>query len=72
MTQIQYRDGHQAEAQLLQSSLPEALVLVQRNDLRADVSVRLVLGKDIVTQLAHFDGKWHGYQLVRRLDVSDS
>ena len=72
MTQIQYRDGHQAEAQLLQSSLPEALVLVQRNDLRADISVRLVLGKDIVTQLAHFDGKWQKYQFVRRLDVSDS
>lgn len=72
ITQIQYRDGHQAEAQLLRSSLPEAPELVQHNDMRADVSVRLVLGKDIVTQLAYFEGKRQKYQFVRRLDVSDS
>lgn len=72
MTKIEYRDGHEAEAQLLRSSLPNSPELVQRDDLRADVSVRLVLGKDIGMHVAHFDGKWSKYQFVRRLDVSDS
>lgn len=57
MTQIQYREGYQAEAQLLQASLPDAHALVQRNDMRAGVSVRLVLGKDMVTQLSHYEYK---------------
>lgn len=70
MTQIQYRHGHQAEAQLLQSSLPELATLNQRDDLRADISVRLVLGKDLVTKLTHFDGKWHRYQLAGSVEVS--
>ncbi|MDD2933206.1 MAG: tetratricopeptide repeat protein [Methylotenera sp.] len=64
VTHIQYRDGHQAEAQLLQSSLPEAPALVRSNGLRADVSVRLVLGKDMAPHLAHFDGKWQKLQLA--------
>ncbi len=72
VTQIQYRDGHQAEAQLLQASLPEAPELVQRNDLRADVGVRLVLGKDIVTQLAHSDGGWQKFRLALTPTLSAS
>ncbi|MDO9051463.1 MAG: LytR C-terminal domain-containing protein [Methylotenera sp.] len=64
VTQIQYREGHQAEAQLLQSSLPEAPELVRSHSLRADVSVRLVLGKDMAPHLAHFDGKWQKLQLA--------
>ena len=57
ITQIQYREGHQAEANLLQSNLPDSPALVMRNDLRADVGVRLVLGKDVATRTAYFDRK---------------
>lgn len=57
MTQIQYREGYQAEAQILQASLPDAHDLVQRNDMRTGVSVRLVLGKDMVAQLTHYEYK---------------
>jgi Tfp pilus assembly protein PilF len=64
MTQIQYRDGHLAEAQLLKSSLPEVPELVQRNDMRADIGVRLVLGKDVATRTAYFDGKLGRFQLA--------
>lgn len=71
-TQIQYRDGHQAEAQLLQSRLPEAPELVRGNGLRADVSVRLVLGKDIVTQLAQSDGRWQKLRLALTPTLSAS
>jgi hypothetical protein len=64
MTQIQYREGYQAEAQILQASLLDAPALVKRNDMRADISVRLVLGKDIVTQLAHYEYKEKRIQLA--------
>lgn len=57
MTQIQYREGYQAAAQLLKLTLSESPELVQRNDMRADVAVRLVLGKDMATRVASFDSK---------------
>lgn len=57
MTQIQYRAGYQAEAQFLQANLPEAAELVQQNNMRADIGIRLLLGKDVATRTAYFDGK---------------
>lgn len=53
-SQIQYRDGHHDEAKVLKDSLPDSPELVQRNDLRADVGVRLVLGNDMRTHIAYF------------------
>lgn len=57
MTQIQYRPGYLAQAQLLQASLPEAANLIKQNNMRADIGIRLLLGKDVVTRTAYFDGK---------------
>ncbi len=57
MTQIQYREGYQSEAQLLQASMPEMAELVQRNNMRTDVGIRVLLGKDIAKRTAYFDGK---------------
>ncbi len=57
-TQIQYREGRLAEAELLKSSLLDAPELVMRNDLRADIQVRLVLGKDILRQASGPDNRW--------------
>ena len=54
-TQIQYREGFQSDAQDLQASLPLMPELVQRNNLRTDVALRLVLGKDIATRTAYFN-----------------
>lgn len=69
MTQIQYREGYQAQAQLLKISLPESSspTLVQRNDLRADIGVRLVLGKDVAARVASFDSKWNKFQFALNL-----
>jgi tetratricopeptide (TPR) repeat protein len=63
-TQIYYRSGYEAQAQLLQSKLLDAPKLVERNDLRANVSVRVVLGKDMVTQLAHYEYQVKAMQLA--------
>lgn len=54
-TQIQYRSGYEAQAKYLQSKLLDAPELVQRNDMRPNVSVRVVLGKDMVSQLAYYE-----------------
>jgi len=61
-TQIQYQSGYEAQAQLLQSKLLDAPELVERNDLRANV--RVVLGRDMVTQLAHYEYKVKEMQLA--------
>jgi Flp pilus assembly protein TadD len=63
-TQIHYRSGYEAEAQLLQAKLLDAPKLVERNDMRANVSVRVVLGKDMVTQLAHYEYQVKAMQLA--------
>ena len=54
VTQIQYKEGFQTEAQRVQSMFPESFELVKRDDLRPDVSVRVLLGKDILTRTAYF------------------
>ena len=64
ITQIHYRAGYQVEAQVLKLSLPESPTLVQRSDLRADVAVRLVLGRDIATNTASFELKPQKVQLA--------
>ena len=57
LTQIQYRDGYQAQALRLQSSMPGRPELAQSNDMRTDIGVRLVLGKDMAWHLAYFDSE---------------
>jgi len=67
-SQIQYRDGHYAEAQLLKESLPESPELIQRSDMRAGIGVRLVLGKDMSTHLAYFGTKQQKTQIAQVMD----
>ncbi len=67
-SQIQYRHGHHAEALLLKDSLPESPELILRSDMRADVGVRLVLGKDMSTHLAYFGTKPQNTQLALMMD----
>jgi Tfp pilus assembly protein PilF len=67
-SQIEYRDGHYAEALLLKDSLPESLELIQRSDMRAGIGVRLVLGKDMSTHLAYFGTKQQKTQIALVMD----
>jgi Flp pilus assembly protein TadD len=71
-TQIHYRSGYEAQAQLLQSKLLDAPELVERNDMRANVSVRVVLGKDMVTQLAHYEYQVKAMQFAAHNTSKDS
>jgi len=63
-TQIQYRQGYEVDAMFLQSKLINAPEMVLSNDMRADVGIRLVLGKDIVTTLASYELKNKQTQLA--------
>jgi tetratricopeptide (TPR) repeat protein len=55
-TQIQYRYGHQEDAEHLRSSLPGNTGMVPSSNLRADINLRVVLGKDMLQHTAYFDG----------------
>lgn len=55
-TQIQYRYGYQADAEQLRASLPSPAAIVQSNNLRDDINLRVLLGKDLVPHTAYFDG----------------
>jgi Tfp pilus assembly protein PilF len=54
-TQIQYRYGHQEDAEHLRSSLPGYTRMVQSNNLRTDINLRVVLGRDMMQRTAYFD-----------------
>ena len=71
-TQIHYRPGYEAQAMLLQSKLLDAPKLVERDDIRPNVSVRIVLGRDMVTQLAHYEYQAKAMQLALKSSGDNS
>lgn len=60
---VHYRTGYREEARSLMANLPGVPTLIEMNDLRQDISIRVVLGKDWLRNVAHFDrghqGKIH-------------
>ena len=54
-TEIQYRDGHEVAAASLSARLPNRPAIVRDDRLRADIDVRLVLGKDLPANIALVD-----------------
>jgi hypothetical protein len=55
-SQIRYRQGYQDEARFLMGKLPGQPDLKQADDMRNDISVQIVLGKDIAGSVAYFGG----------------
>ncbi len=64
-TQIQYRVGQQQLAEKMRANLPGNTEVVQSDNLRADIKLRVVLGKDIVSHTAYFDGKSQKLRFAR-------
>lgn len=54
-SQVQYRVGYREQAQSLVSTLPGYTNLIQANNLRGDISIRVVLGKDLAGNVAYFE-----------------
>lgn len=58
-SQIQYRPGFLDEAQRLQATLPGKTSLIQTDKLRQGIQARLLLGKDMVQQIAALESQHH-------------
>lgn len=54
-SELQYRSGYLQEAETLQSNIHGQPKLVQRDDLRSDINLRLVIGKDLIDNQADFN-----------------
>ncbi|MDR4519944.1 MAG: tetratricopeptide repeat protein [Nitrosomonas sp.] len=54
-TEIHYRPGSLQYANTLNQILPEPVSVIERNDLRSDIQVKVLLGRDISHASAHFD-----------------
>lgn len=64
-SQVQYRVGYRVQAQSLASALPGRPVIAQADNLRGDISVRVLLGKDIADHMAYFGQNPGKIRLVR-------
>lgn len=54
-SELQYRSGYLQDAETLQSSIHGQPKLVQRDDLRSGINLRLVIGKDLIDHLDDFN-----------------
>lgn len=54
-SQVQYRSGYREQAQTLVLNLPGRPGIAQADDLRGDISIRVVLGKDLASNVANFE-----------------
>ncbi|HXU93959.1 MAG TPA: tetratricopeptide repeat protein [Gallionella sp.] len=64
-SQVQYRTGYREQAQSLASALPGKPGITQTSNLRADISVRVLLGKDQADNVAYFEQHQDKVRLVR-------
>lgn len=56
-TEIYYRSGNYNLAKKINTMLPRQVKLVESNDLRNDIQVKIVLGRDYSHQMAYFTDK---------------
>lgn len=54
-TEIHYRSGSYVLAGLISQMMPKQARLLESSDLRSDVQLRVLLGKDVVGQTGYFD-----------------
>lgn len=62
---VQYRAGYREQAQSLVSTLPGQPGIAQADDLRRDISIRVVLGKDLAGNVAYFEQNQGKVRLAR-------
>lgn len=64
-SQVQYRSGYREQAQSLASALPGQPAIAQSSNLRGDITVRVLLGKDQAGKVAYFEQHQDKVRLVR-------
>ncbi|MBZ0093769.1 MAG: tetratricopeptide repeat protein [Sulfuricella sp.] len=64
-SQVLYRSGYREQAQSLVSTLPGKPGIAQADNLRGDITIRVVLGKDVAGNVAYFERSQGKIRLVR-------
>jgi tetratricopeptide (TPR) repeat protein len=64
-SRVYYRQGYLEQAQQIRDKLPGRPELVPSNDLRKDVGIQVVLGRDMASSLAHFGSNGKNISLAR-------
>jgi len=64
-SQVLYRSGYREQAQALVLTMPGQPGITQADDLRGDISLRVVLGKDLAGNVASFERSQGKIRLVR-------
>jgi len=70
-TEIQFREGYRSAATGLGATLKVPMVVVKKDDLRGDIQVRLVLGKDVHNEGALFTLSDSKVRVASHGDVKD-
>jgi len=70
-TEIQYREGYRSAATGLGATLKVPMAVVKKDDLRGDIQVRLVLGKDVHNEGALFGASDSKVRVASHGDVKD-
>lgn len=65
LSQVQYRAGYREQAQSLALTLPRRPGIAQTDNLRANISIRVVLGKDLTGKVAYFEPGHDKLRLAR-------
>jgi tetratricopeptide (TPR) repeat protein len=64
-TRVEYRNGYEAEARKVAAAMPRSVVVAPGINLRHDIGIRLVLGKDMTGSLGAFEQKTTPRRLAR-------
>jgi Tfp pilus assembly protein PilF len=54
-TRVEYRTGHEAEARQVAAAMPGRVEIMPGTNLRRDIGLRVVLGKDMTSSLGYFE-----------------
>jgi hypothetical protein len=64
-TRVEYRSGYEAQARQVATAMPHKVEVTLGTNMRLDIGVRMVLGKDMKDSLAYFEQKSAPTKLAR-------
>lgn len=64
-TRVEYRNGYEAEARQVAAAMPHGVEIALGTDLRRNIGVRVVLGKDMTGSLGYFEQKTEPSRLAQ-------
>lgn len=65
VTRVEYRNGYESEARQIAAAMPGSVTVASGANLRRDISVRLVLGRDMTGSLGYFEKNTRAARLAQ-------